>query len=266
MAIETVIDVRPPRAGAVRRGIGEALLPIGFALVCLVAIEILVRALALPEVLLPPPSRVLMALAANAGVLLHHGILTMTQVAGALVLSIILGIVLAAVFSLVPTLNDMYAPLLVILQIVPKIALAPLFVVWLGTGAPSHLGFAVFLSFFPMLIAAQAGFEDSSTDAVRLCRALGASSLQTLVHVRMPMALPQLFVGAKVGATLCIIGVVMGEFISAQAGIGWYILQTAALSQTANLIAALIMLSILGLALFGLVSAAEIYVRHRFYG
>jgi NitT/TauT family transport system permease protein len=84
--------------------------------------------------------------------------------------------------------------------------------------------------------------------------------------VRMPMALPQLFVGAKIGVTLCVIGVVMGEFISAQAGIGWYILQAAALSQTANLIAALIMLSILGLGVFGLVSAGEIYVRRRFYG
>jgi NitT/TauT family transport system permease protein len=268
MASETIIASprSAKRTGVVRRRVETALLPLGFIAICLAGAEILVRALGLPEVLLPPPSRVLAALVANIGVLLHHAILTMIQVVGALVLSTLFGVLLASLFTLVRTLNDMIAPLLVLLQIVPKIALAPLFVVWLGTGAVSHLGFAVFLSFFPMLIAAQAGFEESSADAVRLCRALGATALQTLLHVRMPMALPHLFVGAKIATTLCIIGVVLGEFISAQAGIGWYILQASAMSQTANMIAALIVLSILGVGVFGVVSAGEIYVRRKFYG
>jgi ABC-type nitrate/sulfonate/bicarbonate transport system permease component len=160
----------------------------------------------------------------------------------------------------------MFAPLFVALQIVPKIALAPLFVVWSGPGVLSHISFAVCLSFFPILAGARAGFEETSVDAVRLCNALRASRLQTLFHVKFPMALPQLFVGAKVSTTLCIIGVVLGEFVSAKAGIGWYIVQAAALSQTANILAALVVLSVFGLAVYGLVTAGELTVRRRMFG
>ena len=138
--------------------------------------------------------------------------------------------------------------------------------VWFGTGAWSHLSFAVCLSFFPILTAARAGFEETSADAARLCSALGATSWQTLVHVKLPMALPQLFVGAKVSTTLCIIGVVLGEFVSARAGIGWYIVQAAALSQTANVLASLVVLSLFGLSVYGAVSAGEILVRRRMFG
>jgi NitT/TauT family transport system permease protein len=250
----------------VRRHADGAMLALGFIFTCLAILEVLARTLAVPEVLFPSPSRVLTALAINASLLCHHGALTISQVVLALAVSLAIGVVVATIFTLSRVIRDMFSPLFVVMQIIPKIALAPLFVVWFGPGSMAHLGFAVCLSFFPILTGARAGFEETSADAVRLCRALGATRWQTLISVKLPMALPQLFVGAKVGTTLCIIGVVLGEFVSAKAGIGWYIVQAAALSQTANILAALVVLSLFGLLVYGLVSAAEIIVRRRMFG
>jgi NitT/TauT family transport system permease protein len=252
--------------GVIRRFAGGAMLPVGFILTCLAILEILARTLAIPEVLFPSPGRVMMALATNAPALCYHAALTVSQVVVALIISLAVGVAVATMLTLSRVINDMFAPLFVVLQIIPKIALAPLFVVWFGPGGLSHLGFAVCLGFFPILAGARAGFEETSADAVRLCSALRASRWQTLIHVKLPMALPQLFVGAKVSTTLCIIGVVLGEFVSANAGIGWYIVRAAALSQTANILAALVVLSLFGLLVYGLVAAGEIAVRRRMFG
>jgi NitT/TauT family transport system permease protein len=256
----------PRRLDAVRRAAAVAAPPVGFILLCLAGLELLARTLAIPEVLLPSPSRVLTALVANFSTLCYHAVLTMSQVMVALVLSLAIGVAIATIFTLSRIINDMFAPLFVVLQIMPKIALAPLFVVWFGPGSLSHLSFAVCLSFFPILAGTRAGFEETSADAVRLCSALRASRWQTLLYVKLPMALLQLFVGAKVSTTLCIIGVVLGEFVSARAGIGWYIVQAAALSQTANILAALVVLSFFGLLVYGAVAAGEIMVRRRMFG
>jgi ABC-type nitrate/sulfonate/bicarbonate transport system permease component len=249
-----------------RRLADELTLPVGFILICLAVLEVLARAFAIPEVLLPAPSRVATALVVNAATLGYHATLTILQVLVALVASLAIGVTIATVFTLSRAIENMFAPVFVVLQIVPKIALAPLFVVWSGPGVLSHINFAVCLSFFPILAGARAGFEETSAEAVRLCNALRASRWQTLFHVKLPMALPQLFVGAKVSTTLCIIGVVLGEFISAKAGIGWYIVQAAALSQTANILAALVVLSVFGLLVYGLVTAGETIVRRRMFG
>jgi len=138
-----------------RRVAAAAALPTGFMLVCLGALEILARVLVVPEVLLPPPSRVLAVLLLNASVLCYHAAMSVSQVLAALAISLVIGIAFATIFTLSRVINDMFAPLFVVLQIIPKIALAPLFVVWFGPGSLSHLGFAVCLSFFPILAASQ---------------------------------------------------------------------------------------------------------------
>ena len=147
-AFSAAISLEARRLEGWRRFAGEAALPAGFILICLVALEILARVLAVPEVLFPSPSRVLTALVLNASMLSYHAALTMSQVLAALVLSLVIGVAIAMVFTLSRVINDMFAPLFVVLQIVPKIALAPIFVVWFGPGSLSHLGFAVCLSFF----------------------------------------------------------------------------------------------------------------------
>src|SRR6185312_9296646 len=108
-------------------------------------------------------------------------------------------------------LREALYPNLVVFQLIPKIALAPLFIIWLGIGSPSRLAFAIFISFFPIVIATTAGLTNVDRDMVRLCRALTASEWQIFTSVRLPSALPYVFSGMKIGVTLSIIGVIIGE-------------------------------------------------------
>src|SRR5258707_12691658 len=109
-------------------------------------------------------------------------------------------------------------PNLVILQLIPKVALAPLFVVWLGISSESRVAFATFVSFFPVVISAAVGFSSTEASTLRLCRSLTASGWQSFVMVRFPFALPAIFSGMKIAMTLAIIGVVIREVYFCQAG------------------------------------------------
>ena len=163
-------------------------------------------------------------------VLLAH--CTITRSFAALFISLAVGIALATVFTLSRAINDMFSPLFVVLQIIPKMALAPLFVVWFGTGRLVAPQFCRLPQLFPDLT----GCAANSRKPARMPRGYAARSaprpgeLSFTSNWRWRCAA---FVGAKVSATLSIIGVVLGEFVSARAGIGWYIVQAAALSQTA---------------------------------
>ena len=147
---------------------------------------------------------------------------------------------------------------------IPKIALAPLFIVWLGIGSESRLAFSVFIAFFPIVIATLAGLDNVDRELIRLCRALRASEWQTFVHVRLPHAIPYIFSGMKVATTFAIIGVIVGEFITSQAGLGYLILFASAQAETALILAAILVLCIFGLIFYGLVAFAEVLTRRTF--
>jgi NitT/TauT family transport system permease protein len=153
----------------------------------------------------------------------------------------------------------------VVFQLIPKIALAPLFVVWLGISSESRVAFAAFVSFFPIVISAAVGFANTEQATLRLCRSLTASEWQSFVAVRFPFALPAIFSGLKVAMTMAIIGVIIGEFISAKASLGFYILYAGGRMETGLIFAALFVLCLIGIALFGAVALAEELVR-RSYG
>ncbi|HEV3395178.1 MAG TPA: ABC transporter permease subunit, partial [Xanthobacteraceae bacterium] len=164
-----------------------------------------------------------------------------------------------------PLLRDTLYPNLVVFQLIPKVALAPLFVVWLGISSESRVAFAAFVSFFPVVISAAVGFSSTEASALRLCRSLTASEWQSFVMVRFPFALPAIFSGMKIAMTLAIIGVIIGEFISAKAGLGFYILYASSRMETGLIFAALFVLCVIGVSLFGAVGLAERLVR-RSYG
>ncbi len=138
---------------------------------------------------------------------------------------------------------------------------APLFVVWLGISSESRVTFATFISFFPVVISAAVGFGSTEASALRLCRSLTASEWQQFLMVRFPFALPAIFSGMKIAMTMAIIG----EFISAKAGLGFYILYASSRMETGVIFAALFVLCAVGVALFGAVTLAEQLVR-RSYG
>ena len=239
------------------RHLGSVLLPVGFACAVLVVWEVVVRWARVPEAILPPPSAIWEQVSQHYALILRHAVPTTLETLLAFGISIPLGVLLAAVMTWSPTLNKAIYPNVILFQLIPKIALAPLFIVWLGIGLPSRVTFSIFISFFPILVATAAGLQSVPRDMLRLCRSVGASDWQVLLHVRFPTALPYLFSGMKVTVTLAIIGVVVGEFIASQRGLGYLILFASSRQQTDLSLACILVLCVVGLALYGLVVLSE---------
>lgn len=239
------------------RHLASVLLPIGLACAVLVAWEIIVRWARVPEAILPPPSAIWEQVSQHHALILRHAVPTTLETLLAFGISLPLGVLLAAVMTWSPTLNKAIYPNVVLFQLIPKIALAPLFIVWLGIGLPSRVTFSIFISFFPILVATAAGLQSVPRDMLRLCRSVGASDWQVLLHVRFPTALPYLFSGMKVTVTLAIIGIVVGEFIASQRGLGYLILFASSRQQTDLSLACILVLCVVGLALYGLVVVSE---------
>jgi len=145
----------------------------------------------------------------------------------------------------------------VLLQIVPKVAVAPLFVVWFGLGDLSRLLLAFLIAFFPIVINTAAGLTSVDDDFVRMARAYMGTRLQIFTKIRLPHALPLIFGGMKISITLAVIGVVVAEFVAAQRGIGYLIVMANGLLDTPLMMAAIVALSLMGLLLYGIVAALE---------
>jgi NitT/TauT family transport system permease protein len=241
------------------------ILPLATAAAVLLVWQIVVTGLRIPAVILPPPVAIGHELWRVLPVLLHHAVPTTLDSLMAFFTATALGVGLAIAIAYSPFLRDMIYPNLVLFQLIPKVALAPLFVVWLGIGSGSRVAFAAFVSFFPVVISAVVGFANIEASALRLCRSLTGSEWQCFAMVRFPFALPAIFSGMKIAMTMAVIGVIISEFISAQAGLGFYILYASSRMETALIFAALLVLCVIGVALFGAVALAEELV-HRSYG
>ncbi|HEY0181540.1 MAG TPA: ABC transporter permease [Rhodopila sp.] len=242
------------------------LLPLLTAALFLCCWQAAAKLWAIPPVLLPAPSDVARQLAASWGELLFQAGFTGAEAVTACVLSGVLGALVAVTLAASPLLRDMLYPNLVAFQLIPKIALAPLFVIWLGIDAPSRLVFSTFISFFPVAISTLTGLLGTSRDAIRLCQSLTASPSQIFRHVQVPYALPFFFSGMKVAATLSVIGIIVGEFISSKHGLGSYILLAGSRAETARIFAALVVLCAIGLALYGVIAWLEFRVRKAWRG
>jgi NitT/TauT family transport system permease protein len=197
--------------------------------------------------------------------ILTHAIPTTVETLTAFAISVPLGIALAVAMTYSKYVNWALYPNLIFFQLIPKIALAPLFIVWLGIGSSSRVSFSVFICFFPILIATAAGLQSVDRDMLRLCRSVLATEMQIMVHVRLPYSLPYVFSGMKISVTLAIIGIVVGEFIASQAGLGYLILFASSRQQTDLSLACITVLCAVGLALYGLVAIGE-RLMQRWYG
>jgi NitT/TauT family transport system permease protein len=237
--------------------VSAMLWPAGFALALLLAWQAFVRLSGVPDAILPAPSAVLDQLLQHYPIILRHAVPTTVDTLMAFGIAIPLGVALAALITWSETAKKAIYPNVIVFQLIPKIALAPLFIVWLGIGSPSRVTFSVFICFFPILVSTATGLEAVSRDLVRLCRSLGATDRQVLLTVRFPTALPFLFSGMKVAVTLAIIGVVVGEFIASQEGLGYLILFASSRQQTDLSLACIAVLCAVGLSLYGLVVLAE---------
>jgi NitT/TauT family transport system permease protein len=236
---------------------GIVLMPLGFAIGVLLLWEFLVRVYAVPTVILPAPSAVWARILSAWPFLLTHLVPTTVETVVGFLLSMILGTTLATFLVYGRRFREAVYPTVVFFQLIPKIALAPLFIVWLGIGSESRLAFSVFISFFPVVIATMAGLRAVPPDMLRLCRSLTATEAQVFAAVRFPYALPYIFSGMKIAVTFAMIGVIVGEFITAQAGLGYLILFASSQAETPLILASIATLCVIGLVLYGAVALAE---------
>ena len=253
------------RKAAFRQGLRKVLLPGGAAAIAFLGWELTVRLMEIPSVLLPAPSGILATLdRLFFPLILKHAIPTITESLVAFAISCVIGVMLAGLLSSSKLLREALYPNVVFFQLIPKIALAPLFIVWLGIGAESRLSFAVFISFFPVVIATLAGLDNVDKSLLRLCKALRASEWQVFRDVRLPFAIPYVFSGMKIATTFAIIGVIVGEFITSQAGLGYLILFASAQAETELIFAAITVLCVFGLIFYGSIALAEGWLRKRY--
>jgi NitT/TauT family transport system permease protein len=147
--------------------------------------------------------------------------------------------------------------LLLFAQVIPKIAIAPLFVVWLGFGLTPKIVVAVLMAFFPVVISMVTGLKSIDPEMLQLSSTMGAGAGQTFWKIRLPASLPYLFSGLKVAATMAVTGAVVGEFVGANAGLGYVILQANGNLDTPVLFAGLLIMSLLGVLLFAVVEMVE---------
>jgi NitT/TauT family transport system permease protein len=254
----------PRRPSGVDFGhIRPVLLPAATAGMVLLLWQLGVTWLRVPPVLLPSPLAIGAALWQVLPALLANAVPTTLDTLLSFAVATVLGVGCAVLLTYSRLLRDLLYPNLVAFQLVPKVALAPLFVVWLGVGGTSHIAFAAFVSFFPIVISACVGFASADSSALRLCRSLTATEWQCFRMVRFPFALPAIFSGMKIAMTMATIGVIIAEFISSKSGLGYYILYVSSRMETAELFAALFVLCAVGVALFGAVALAEQAVRRR---
>ena len=236
------------------RGIG---LPVVVAALTLLVWELLVRALGVKAVVLPPPSAVARVLFTRSDLMLEHLWPTFYQIVLGFLISVGGGILVAVLITYSRIVRNGFYPLIVVSQIVPKVAVAPLFVIWFGMGTPSRLLLAFLVAFFPMTINAAHGFQSVDEDTLRMARAYMGGRWQIFSKIRVPHALPHIFSGMKISITLAVIGVIVAEFVASQQGIGYLIKLASGLLDTPLMMASIAVLSIAGLVLYGLIALAE---------
>ena len=240
-----------------RDSVQRALYPVVGVLLVLLAWQAACIAWKMPSALLPTPVEVAQAVIKYAGVLAGEGWVTLKATLYGFGLALLIGIPIAVAVSSFRWVNLMFYPLLVALQSVPKVALAPILLVWLGTGMESKLAIAWLVAFFPVIVDTAAGLQSTPKELLELARSLRTSRWKVFTKIQFPAALPFVITGAKVAMTLAVIGAVIGEFVGSSEGLGFLLLSASSQINTPLAFAALFALSVLGMAAYGLVVLAE---------
>ena len=207
--------------------------------------------------ILPTPVAVWNALVAQREVLWGHTLVTLYETTVGFTAALVAGVVFAAVIDFSPWLRRAIYPLLVISQTIPIIMLAPLLVLWFGFGVLSKTIVITLVCFFPITVALADGLRGADPELIKLYRAFGADRWRIFRSVKLPGALPSLFSGVRIAVAYSVIGAIFGEYVGAEAGLGFYMLQKVHGFATAAVLAAIVVTAALSLALFGLVALIE---------
>jgi NitT/TauT family transport system permease protein len=239
------------------RRLGEVLttvaLPIaGFVLV-IALWQLAITVFHIQEFMLPSPEKVLHTLWTERDQLWFHAKRTTLGFMSGFLLAALIGVPLATLLAFSRVALRLLYPLIIAAQSLPKSALAPLFLVWLGFGLRSEIGIAFLTAIFPVLINTMAGLRALPTQLLYLGKSMGGTRLRIFMKVRLPYALPSIFAGLKVAITLAIIGAVVGEFVGSNEWLGYLIVSTSVNMNTALAFAALVWLAFLSIVSFAAV-------------
>lgn len=218
----------------------------------------------IPEFILPPASRVwseFLRMSANERLWYHAGITSLEVVVG-FVLGSLLGVVIGFVLGMAPRAELVLSPYILALQIAPKVAFAPLFVMWLGYTVYPKILVAVLIVFFPVMVNVLTAVRTVDPDMVNLARAFSATRLQIFRMIEYPASLPPLFSGLRIAATLAVIGVVVGELVGGNMGLGYLLTFGEGQGNTAMVFVTIIVLTVIGIVAYGAVVLAERRVLH----
>ena len=231
--------------------------PLVVIVALLVVWEVCVRVFGVPAYLLPPPSAIARRMVIDYKLLAVNAWVTLGEVLAGYALAIFVSIPLAAILAQFRVVENAVYPTLVASQTIPKVAIAPILVVWFGFGLTPKILIAFLICFFPIVVDTMTGFRCVPREVIWLSRSMGASQWKTFVKIRIPAALPNIFAGLKVASTLAVVGAVVGEFVAAGEGLG-YVINSANISlDTTLMFAAIVVLSALGVALFLVVVMLE---------
>jgi NitT/TauT family transport system permease protein len=221
--------------------------------------EWIVRAWSIQAFILPPPSAIGAALLGGlrSRLFLGHFWVTLSETLAGFLIAALAGIVLGAVIAQFRIVEKTFYPYLVALQTLPKIAVAPLIIVWFGFGITSKVVIAAMVAFFPVLVNVIVGLKTIDQSKLDLMRSLDASRWQTFRMVRFPNALPFVFAGLDIAIVFSVLGAIVGEFVGAQQGLGNLILQYNFALDIAGVFAVLILLSVLGVTLHLVMQALQ---------
>jgi NitT/TauT family transport system permease protein len=222
-----------------------------------VAWEIAVRAAGIKEYLLPAPSRVWTEFWKRHDIVAGGAWVTAQEILAGYTLAVVVSIPLALAVAYSRFMEQAVYPVIVFLQIIPKIAIAPLFIIWFGFGFTPKLLLVFLLSFFPIVVSGIAGFKSADRDVMDFARTTGAGGLRMFLKINLPQALPHIFTGLKVGAALAATAAVVAEFVASDRGLGYLLLQYNGQLDTPMVFATIVILSLIGLTVYYAVEVIE---------
>ena len=231
--------------------------PVLAVIVAVVLWWAIVAVFKIPDYLLPAPEAVAARIVKDWSVLLKHGAYTLMSVLTGFASAVAIGVPIAFAIVLSRSIERVAMPFLVMSQTIPKVAIAPILVVWLGFGILPKIAIVFLISFFPIVVSTVVGLKSVETDMIDLVRSMGARTLKIMLRVRGPSALPQMFAGFKIAVCLSVVGAIVGEFVGSDRGLGYLLLTSTGTLDGPLVWSALIVLIAMGVALFAIVSKIE---------
>jgi NitT/TauT family transport system permease protein len=230
---------------------------VAFGALLLALWEVSVIVLQVPSIILPKLSSVVEVMVTEAPMYLSHMLATASEVVIGFVAATIAGAALGTIIASSKLLGNAIYPALISMQVMPKVAVAPILIIWFGFGILPKVVLTALIAFFPIVINTIVGLRMTSKESIFLFRSMGATRTHTFFLLRLPSALPVFFGGLKISSTLATIGAVVGEFSGAEKGLGYLLTVQVGQSETAAAFGSVLYLTLLGLLVFAIVAAIE---------